>query len=129
MAFSLTNGLLAGLLLAAFLALCDGLFQTTTFQVLIDVGYVPALANLPSILELGIHLLLSIVVTAIFAYFYPVRRNVLRYVSLWVLFFFLIFFPFSWASGQPVSIAACLIWLLGHLLYSLFLTFQVERYS
>lgn len=129
MAFSLSNGLLGGLLLAAFLALCDGLFQTTTFQVLIDVGYVPTLASLPSILELAIHLLISVVVTAIFAYFYPQHRNVLRYVIFWVLFFFLIFFPFSWASGQSISLAACIIWFLGHLLYTLFLAFQVERYG
>lgn len=60
--FVLTNGLIAGLGLAAFLALGDGLFDTNTFPVLIDVSYVPGMENLPSIVELLIHLLISVIV-------------------------------------------------------------------
>lgn len=37
--FVVGNGLMAGLVLAGFLALGDGLFGTRTFSVLIDVGY------------------------------------------------------------------------------------------
>jgi len=130
MAFVFTNGLFSGVILAAFLALCDGLFETNTFDVLIDVSYIPHLAGLPSIVELLIHFLLSIIVTFLFAYLYPLRNwMVPRYLGIWIGLFFILYFPLSLFSGQGLSFWACIIWMLGHLLYVLFLAYQVEHHG
>lgn len=130
MAFFLTNGLIAGMILAAVLALCDGLFQTETFTVLIDVSYVPALAGLPSIVELLIHLLISVIITFALVSFYPRGRGlpVAKYLLLWLLAFIIMYFPFSILSGVTMSLAAFLVWVLGHLIYTVFLAIQVERF-
>lgn len=69
--FVVSNGLLAGLVLAGFLALGDGLFGTRTFSVLIDVGYVPGMENLPSVVELLIHLLISVAIACVWVFVYP----------------------------------------------------------
>lgn len=129
MMFVLVNGLIAGLGLAAFLALGDGLFGTNTFSVLIDVSYVPGMENLPSIVELLIHLLISLVIAFSLLYFYPQKRgaDTLKYLSYWMLAFAVAFLPFSLLSGSPMSWAALLIWVLGHLLYTVMLAVQVER--
>lgn len=130
MAFFLTNGLIAGMILAAVLALCDGLFQTETFTVLIDVSYVPALAGLPSIVELLIHLLISVIITFALVSFYPRGRGlpVAKYLLLWLLAFIIMYFPFSILSGVTMSFAAFLVWVLGHLIYTVFVAVQVERF-
>jgi hypothetical protein len=129
MAFFLTNGLIAGMILAAFLALCDGLFGTATFTVLIDVSYVPWLSGLPSIVELLIHLLLSVVIAFAIISFYPrTRRGIGKYLLYWLLAFTIGYVPFSMWSGVPLSFAAFVIWVLGHLIYLLFLAVQVERF-
>lgn len=130
MGFVLTNGLLGGMILAAFLALCDGLFHTTTFDVLIDVSYVPMLTGLPSLVELLIHLLVSVVVMFVIMYFYPLHNwMVPRYLAKWVGIFFVMYFPFGYLSKQPLSLSACLIWLLGHAVYTLFVAYQIERHG
>jgi len=130
MAFFLVNGLIAGMILAAFLALCDGLFQTNTLLVLIDVSYVPGLSGLPSLVELLIHLLISAGVTMGIALFYPRRRGrpVAKYLLYWLIAFTIAYFPFSMLSDVPVSLTAFLIWVMGHLIYTLFLAIQVERF-
>lgn len=127
--FYLINGLAAGLILAAFLALCDGLFATNTFQVLIDISYVPQLAGLPSIIELAIHLILSILVAIALILFYPrkAERSPLRYLAAWVGIFFLLYFPFSLLSEQPLSITGFLVWGVGHLLYTIYLAYQIRK--
>ncbi|QQE74265.1 hypothetical protein KDJ56_20875 [Brevibacillus composti] len=128
MTFVWVNGLIAGLILAAFLALCDGLFGTSTFAVLIDVSYVPGLAGLPSILELMIHLLISVVVVFFIAYFYPRdRRATVKYLLYWALAFAIAYLPFSLFSKTPLSFGAFLIWVLGHLLYTVVVAAQIER--
>ncbi|WP_139491037.1 hypothetical protein [Brevibacillus dissolubilis] len=129
MNFVLVNGLLAGMILAAFLALCDGIFQTSTFQVLIDTSYVPYLEGLHPIVELGIHLLISILVTFLYMFFYPRPRGntVAKYAGAWMLAFLLLYFPFSLLSGEAMTIAGWLIWLIGHIIYTLFLTYQIEK--
>jgi hypothetical protein len=129
-AFYLTNGLIAGMILATFLALCDGLFQTTTFQVLIDVSYVPGLDNLPSIVELLIHLLISVFVTFVMISFYPRYRSAgaMKYLLLWLAAFSILYVPVSMLSGYPLAFGAFIIWVIGHLLFTLFVAFQVERY-
>jgi hypothetical protein len=126
----LTNGLIAGMILATFLALCDGLFQTSTFQVLIDVSYVPGLDNLPSIVELLIHLLISVFVTLAMMYFYPRYRSaaIWRYLLFWLAAFSFLYVPVSMLGGYPLSLGAFIIWVLGHMLFTLFVAFQVERY-
>ncbi|MBG9942163.1 hypothetical protein ABE237_12750 [Brevibacillus formosus] len=127
--FVLANGLIAGLGLAAFLALGDGLFDTNTFPVLIDVSYVPGMENLPSIVELLIHLLISVIVAFFLMHFYPRERKArsVRYLLYWMLGFSVAFFPFSVLSQSPMSMTAFLIWILGHLLYTAMLTIQVGR--
>ncbi|RNB74482.1 hypothetical protein [Brevibacillus panacihumi] len=127
--FILVNGLLAGLGLAAMLALGDGLFGTQTFPVLIDVSYVPGMENLPSIVELLIHLLISIVIAFFLMRFYPRGQAaaVAKYLGYWNLGFALAYVVFSWLSGTSMSWIGFLIWVLGHLLYSVMLTVQMER--
>jgi hypothetical protein len=129
MMFALVNGLIAGLALAAFLALGDGLFGTSTFSVLIDVSYVPGMENLPSIVELFIHLLISLVIAYVWVHFYPRGRGVeaAKYVCYWMLAFAAAFLPFSLLSGSALSWTALLIWVLGHLLYTTVLVVQVKR--
>lgn len=130
MAFILGNGLLSGMILAAFLALCDGLFKTKTFEILIDVSYVPGFENLPSVIELLIHLLISIVITFLFTFLYPMKSWMTpRYLASWIGIFFVLYFPFSILSGQGISFWACIIWIVGHILYTMFLAFQVEKHS
>lgn len=130
MMFELVNGLIAGLTLAAFLALGDGLFGTSTFSVLIDVGYVPGMKSLPSIVELFIHLLISVVIAYVWMHFYPRGRGVevAKYVFYWMLAFAVAFLPFSLLSGSTLSWTALLIWVLGHLLYTMVFVVQVKRY-
>jgi len=129
MTFYLANGLVSGIILAAFLALCDGLFFTSTFQVLIDVSYFPGLAGLPSIVELLIHLGISVAVASCYYFFYPPNaRGMGKYLLFWVLLLSMLYLPLSYLSGQPLSIGGFLIWAIGHLLYILFLTFQAERF-
>lgn len=127
--FYLINGLASGLILAAFLALCDGLFATNTFQVLIDVSYVPQLAGLPSILGLLIHLIISIVVAIVLLFFYPrkAERSPIKYVSVWVLVFCLLYFPFSLLSQQPLTVAGFIVWAIGHILYTVYLVYHVQK--
>lgn len=127
--FILVNGLLAGLGLAAMLALGDGLFGTQTFPVLIDVSYVPGMENLPSIVELLIHLLISIVLAFFLMHFYPRGQAsaVAKYLGYWNLGFALAYVVFSWLSGTMMSWIGFLIWVLGHLLYSVMLMVQMER--
>ncbi|CAM5797443.1 MULTISPECIES: hypothetical protein [Bacillati] len=128
MTFVLVNGLIAGLILAAFLALCDGLFGTSTFAVLIDVSYVPGMAGLPSVIELLIHLLISVVVVFFMAYFYPRdRRATVRFLLYWALAFTVAYLPFSLLSGTPMSFVAFLIWIVGHVLYTIVVAAQIER--
>ncbi|USG65460.1 hypothetical protein NDK47_25700 [Brevibacillus ruminantium] len=128
MTFVLVNGLVAGLILAAFLALCDGLFGTSTFAVLIDASYVPGLAGLPSIVELLIHLLISVVIVFFLSYFYPrERRASVKYLLYWSLAFAIAYLPFSLLSKTPMSFTAFLIWLVGHLLYTVVVAAQIER--
>ncbi|MGE5703762.1 MAG: hypothetical protein ACM32O_14645 [Clostridia bacterium] len=129
MAFSLINGLVSGLILAAFLALCDGLFGTTTFQVLIDVGYVPILSGLPSIVELAIHLLISIMVTVTLLLMYPrtPQRAMLKYALIWIGVFCLLYFPFSLLSQQPLTFTGFIVWAIGHALYTFYVIYQIER--
>ncbi|MFY0545874.1 hypothetical protein [Brevibacillus sp. H7] len=130
MAFFLINGWIAGMILAAFLALCDGLFQTETLTVLIDVSYVPVFAGLPSIVELLIHLVLSVIVTFVLIGFYPRISGwpTVKYLLYWLLAFTVIYFPFTMLSGVAISLAAFVVWVLGHLIYTLYLAVQVERY-
>jgi len=127
--YILVNGLLAGLGLAAILALGDGLFGTQTFPVLIDVSYVPGMENLPSIVELLIHLVISVIIAFFFMYFYPRGQAsaVARYLSYWNLGFALAYTVFSWLSGTSMSWMGFLIWVLGHLLYSVMLMVQMEK--
>lgn len=129
-AFFLTNGLIAGMILATFLALCDGLFQTATFQVLIDVSYVPGMENLPSIVELLIHLVISVLVTFAMISFYPRYRGaaIWRYLLLWLAIFSVLYVPVSVLGDYPLTFGAFIIWVIGHLLFTLFVAFQVERY-
>lgn len=129
MMFVLVNGLIAGLALAAFLALGDGLFGTSTFSVLIDVSYVPGMENLPSIVELIIHLFISVVVAYVWMRFYPRSRGVAaaKYVFYWMLAFAVAFLPFSLPGGSTLTWNALLIWALGHLLYTSVLVVQVKR--
>ncbi|MDH4619788.1 hypothetical protein [Brevibacillus sp. AY1] len=128
--FILVNGLIAGLGLAAFLALGDGLFGTDTFSVLIDVSYVPGMENLPSIVELLIHLLISIGVAFFLMYFYPRGqvRGVASYLGYWNLGFAAAYVIFSWLSGTMVSWTGFLIWVLGHLIYTVMLMIQMEKH-
>ncbi|CAJ1000877.1 hypothetical protein [Brevibacillus aydinogluensis] len=129
MGFALATGGMAGLVLAAFLALGDGLFQTSTLSVLIDVSYAPGLEGLPSVVELLVHLLVSAIVAFFMMYFYPrtsgERR--IKYLSYWVLAFAAAYLPFSLLSGAAVSWADFFLWLLGHLLYTLIIAVQAER--
>ncbi|MEJ8544219.1 hypothetical protein [Brevibacillus borstelensis] len=128
MTFVLVNGFIGGLILAAFLALCDGLFGTSTFAVLIDVGYVPGMAGLPSVVELLIHLLISVVVVFFMAYFYPRDRSAtIKFLLYWALAFTVAYLPFSLFSGTPMSFAAFIIWTIGHVLYTIFVAAQIER--
>ena len=129
MSFFLINGLISGMILAAFLALCDGLFATKTFTVLIDVSYVPVLAGLPSVLELLIHLGISIVLASFFFWFYPRYSGAptARYLAIWTGALSLLYIPFSLLSKQSLSFAAFAIWVVGHALYVLFLAFQAEK--
>lgn len=130
MTFFMTNGLISGMILAAFLALSDGLFQTNTFTVLIDVNYVPILAGLPAIVELFIHLGISIVVAACFFWFYPRISGsyTARYLAIWTGALSLLYIPLSLLSQQSLSLGGYAIWLIGHAIYILFLSFQVERH-
>lgn len=130
MAFYLVNGLVSGLILAAFLALCDGLFQTNTLQVLIDVSYIPPLSQLPPILELALHIVVSIVVTVMLVVFYPrlPGKPLFRYLLFWVGLFCFIYFPICMLLTQPLSLKEFLIWAVGHIIYTAFLVFQVEKY-
>jgi hypothetical protein len=127
--FALATGGMAGLVLAAFLALGDGLFQTSTLSVLIDVSYVPGLEGLPSVVELLVHLLVSAIVAFFMMYFYPRTRGErrIKYLSYWVLAFAAAYLPFSLLSGAAVSWADFFLWLLGHLLYTLIIAVQAER--
>ncbi|WP_400162216.1 hypothetical protein ACAF76_001180 [Brevibacillus sp. TJ4] len=127
--FILLNGLSAGLLLAAFLALGDGLFGTKTFAVLLDVSYIPGLENLNAIVELLLHLVVSIAVAAGFSWFYPRGQKlaVLKYAGGWMLAFILAFVAFSLLSGNAMSWMAFLLWLLGHILYTAVLMFRLEK--
>lgn len=129
MVFVLTNGLIAGMILATFFALCDSLFGTSVFDVLIDVSYLPGLENLPSVVELLIHLLISIVIAFALIYFYPrVRgRKTAKYLLYWLAAFTLLYLPFSFLSGHPVSFGEFLIWVIGHAIYTMFLALQVEK--
>ncbi|MGQ7277647.1 hypothetical protein ACT91Q_06730 [Brevibacillus thermoruber] len=129
MRFALATGGMAGLVLAAFLALGDGLFQTSTLAVLIDVSYVPGLEGLPSVVELLIHLLVSAIVALFMMYFYPRIRGErrIKYLLYWLLAFAAAYLPFSLLSGAAMSWAAFFLWLLGHLLYTLMIAVQVER--
>lgn len=129
MVFWVSNGLVSGLLLAAFLAIADGLFQTSTFQVLIDVNYIPMFANLPSVFEFFIHLAISIVVTGCFIFFYPRYSARRRYTAGWFILFVLLYFVFSSLSLQPITLIAGCIWAIGHLLFILFLVIQIKRAS
>ncbi|MFS0557616.1 hypothetical protein [Brevibacillus sp. 179-C9.3 HS] len=128
--FVLVNGLIAGLGLAAFLALGDGLFDTSTFPVLIDVSYVPGMENLPSVVELLIHLLISVIIAFFLMHFYPREQKArsVRYLLYWMLGFSVAFFPFSLLSQAAMSWVAFLIWVCGHLLYTAMLAIQVGRY-
>lgn len=119
----LVNGLIAGLGLAAFLALGDWLFETATFSVLIDVSYVPGLERLPSIGELLIHLLISVGVALLLLRFYPRGQagRVAIYAGYWNLGFAAAYVVFSWLSKSAMSWTAFLIWVLGHLLYTVML--------
>ncbi|WP_103104665.1 hypothetical protein [Brevibacillus reuszeri] len=128
--FILVNGLIAGLGLAAFLALGDGLFDTQTFPVLIDVSYVPGMENLPSIVELLIHLLISVIIAFFLMHFYPRDRGAgsFKYLGFWMLGFAVAFLPFSLLSNTPMTWLAFLIWVLGHLMYTVMLAIQVGRY-
>lgn len=130
MMFGLVNGLIAGLALAAFLAVADGLFGTSTFSVLIDVNYVPGMENLPSIVELFIHLLISVVIAYVWMRYYPRGRGVeaAKYVLYWMLAFAVAFLPFSLLSKSTLSWTALVIWVLGHLLYTIVLVVQGKRY-
>lgn len=130
MKFGLRNGLIAGLALAAFLAVADALFGTSTFSVLIDVSYVPGMENLPSVVELLLHLLISVAIAFGWLRFYPQSRrsDAVRYVLYWMLAFAIAFLPFSLLSGSAMSWTALVIWVLGHLLYAAVLVVQVERY-
>ncbi|MGG1658697.1 hypothetical protein [Brevibacillus sp. NRS-1366] len=130
MMFVLVNGLIAGLGLAAFLALGDGLFDTNTFPVLIDVSYVPGMENLPSIVELLIHLVISVILAFFLMHFYPREPGTssFKYLSLWMLGFAVAFLPFSLLSNTAMSWLAFLIWVSGHLLFTIMLTIQVGRY-
>jgi len=128
--FILVNGLIAGLGLSAFLALGDGLFDTQTFPVLIDVSYVPGMENLPSIVELLIHLLISVIIAFFLMHFYPRERGAgaFKYLGFWMLGFAVAFLPFSLLSNTPMTWLAFLIWVLGHLMYTVMLAIQVGRY-
>jgi hypothetical protein len=130
MSFILTNGLISGMILAAFLALCDGLFHTGTFTVLIDVSYIPGLEGLPSILELLIHLGISVLIAALFYSFYPRFAGWMttRYLLVWTALLTLLYIPFSLLGAHPLSFAGFFIWLLGHIIYTVFLAFQVEKH-
>ncbi|UFJ40216.1 hypothetical protein LOK74_19595 [Brevibacillus humidisoli] len=127
--FILIHGLISGMILAAFLALCDGLFATATFATLLDVSYVPGLSGLAPIVELLIHLLISMVITFVFISFYPRYggKPTLKYLLGWIGAYGLLYLPISLLSGQMLSAAAFLIWLIGHLLYTAYLTVVVER--
>ncbi|WP_433947726.1 hypothetical protein [Brevibacillus agri] len=127
--FVLVNGLIAGLGLAAFLALGDGLFETSTFPVLINVSYVPGMENLPSIAELLIHLFISVIIAFFLMYFYPRdnRGKTIRYLLCWMLAFAVAFLPFSLLSKVQMTWTAFFIWVLGHLLYTMMLSIQVAR--
>lgn len=129
MMFVLVNGLIAGLALAAFLALGDGLFGTETFPVLMDVSYVPGMGNLPSIVELLLHLLISVVIAFFLMTYFPRERGAraARYLMYWMLAFAAAFLPFSLLAGIPMSGSAFLIWVLGHLLYTVMLVLQAEK--
>ncbi|NGQ96217.1 hypothetical protein G3578_13710 [Brevibacillus sp. SYP-B805] len=130
MGFFIVNGLISGMILAAFLALCDALFHTTTFTVLIDVSYVPVLAGLPAMLELLVHLAVSILITAVFCTLYPRFPGppTARYLLWWAALLSVLYLPFSLLSGQPLSFSAFLIWLIGHVIYTLFLAIQMEKH-
>lgn len=127
--FVLVNGLLAGLGLAAFLALGDSLFGTNTFPVLMDVSYVPGMETFPPIAELLIHLAISMVVAFFLMHFYPRQSGFgqVKYLSGWVLAFAVAFIPFSLLSASPMTWAGFGIWVLGHLLYTIMLAVQVRR--
>lgn len=129
--FYLINGLASGMILAAFLALCDSLFATNAFQVLIDVSYVPQLAGLPSIVELIVHLIISIVVAVALLVFYPrkAERSPIRYLAIWFGVFLLLYFPFSLLSEQPLTITGFLVWGVGHLLYIVYLAYQKYKHQ
>ncbi|QRG67430.1 hypothetical protein [Brevibacillus choshinensis] len=130
MKFGLVNGLLAGLALAAFLALGDALFGTGTFAVLIDVSYVPGMESLPSVVELLIHLFISVVIAYLWRRFYPESRAVdaVKYVMYWMLAFAIAFLPFSLLSGNAMSWTALVIWVLGHLVFTAVLVVQRKSY-
>jgi len=127
--FTLVNGLSAGLLLAAFLALCDGLFGTRTFAVLVDVGYIPGLENMNAIVEFLIHLLISVVVACGFIWFYPRTRKMaaFKFAGGWMLAFAIAFVACSLLSGTAMSWTAFLVWIVGHLIFTLLLVIQLER--
>ncbi len=128
MVFFLTNGLMAGILLAALLALGDALFYTRTFQVLIDVSYIPGLPLLPSLVELIIHLIISVVLAGFLISFYPkTGRGAAKYLAIWSGVLCLIYFPFSWLSGQLLSFTGFVIWAIGHLLYVGFLAYRIRQ--
>ncbi|MGN7469214.1 hypothetical protein [Brevibacillus sp. SAFN-007a] len=127
--FVLVNGLMAGLGLAAFLALGDGLFETSTFPVLIDVSYVPGMENVSSIVELLIHLLISVIIAYFLMAFYPRdhRGKRIRYWLGWMLGFAVAFLPFSLLSKVQMTWTAFFIWMSGHLLYMVMLALPIAR--
>lgn len=129
MLFALGNGLLAGLALAAFLAVADGLFGTGTFAVLIDVSYVPGLEQLPSVAELSIHLLISVGIAYAWLRYFPRGGKVAagRYALYWMLAFAVAYLPFSLLSGSPLSWKAFWIWITGHLMFTVVLSLRVAR--
>lgn len=125
----IVNGLIAGLGLAGLLALGDACFGTETFAVLVDVSYVPGLANLPLAAELAIHLLISIVVVYGWMRFCPEPggTRMIKYALSWLAVFSLLYVPFGFASGVAVNGASFAVWVAGHGLYTASLALLMRR--
>ncbi|WP_232697939.1 hypothetical protein [Brevibacillus daliensis] len=129
MLFAISNGLLAGLMLGVVLAIGDGVFQSNTLQILLNISYVPGFEHAPAILEFFIHLVISVLVTFLFIFFYPRKKKnrIFSYAVGWNILFFLLYFIFTSLSGISYSFIGILVWMVGHVIFTLFLVNQIEK--
>jgi len=124
------GGIISGIFLGLFLKGLEDWTSIRVYTLLLNIDYIPWLNSykFPEIIEFGLHVIISIVLSVILIFYFgrkPLSQKSLILRVMWVgLTVGLLLYPTTSLSDRTpemTDFAALFLWLIGHVLYGLLL--------